>query len=56
VLQCASVTVALAAPDDRAELDENLTVLEATGPLPADEYEQLAEHGQRVRRLAGEFP
>lgn len=56
VLQCASVTVALAAPNDRAELDEDLTVLDERGPLPVDEYEQLAEHGRRVRALAGEFP
>lgn len=56
VLQCPSVTVALAAPYDRSELEQDLTVLEVTGPLPPDEYEQLAEHGRRVRRLAGEFP
>lgn len=56
VLQCPSVAIALAAPDNRAELDEDLTVLEAPGPLPADQYDQLAEHGQRVRRLAGDFP
>jgi predicted aldo/keto reductase-like oxidoreductase len=56
VLQCPSVTVALAAPHDRRELEEDLTVLEATGPLLAEEYEQLAEHGRRVRRHAGGFP
>lgn len=55
-LQCPTITVALAAPYDRTELDEDLSVLEAAGPLPADEYEQLAEHGQRVRRFAGQFP
>ena len=56
VLQSPAVTVALMAPDDRAELDEDLTVLGAGGPLPADEYERLAEHGRRVRRHAGGFP
>jgi predicted aldo/keto reductase-like oxidoreductase len=55
-LQEPAVTVALVAPDNRAELDEDLTVLEAPGPLPADEYERLAAHGLRVRRHAGRFP
>ena len=44
------------APHDRAELEEDLAVLDAGGPLPADEYERLAEHGRRVRRHAGGFP
>jgi aryl-alcohol dehydrogenase-like predicted oxidoreductase len=56
VLQNPSVSVALMAPHDRAELEEDLTVLDAIGPLPADEYERLAEHGRRVRRHAGGFP
>jgi predicted aldo/keto reductase-like oxidoreductase len=56
VLQSPSVTVALMAPENRAELDEDLTVLEATGPLAAEEYGRLAEHGRRVRRHAGSFP
>jgi aryl-alcohol dehydrogenase-like predicted oxidoreductase len=55
VLQSPSVAVALAAPHDRAELDEDLTVLEA-GPLSTEEYGRLAEHGARVRRHAGNFP
>jgi hypothetical protein len=55
-LQTPSVTVALMAPEDRAELEEDFTVLEATGPLAAEEYEQLAWHGQRVRQHAGRFP
>jgi aryl-alcohol dehydrogenase-like predicted oxidoreductase len=55
-LQSSSVTVALAAPDARAELDEDLSVLEAAGPLADDEHRRLAEHGQRVRRHAGRFP
>jgi predicted aldo/keto reductase-like oxidoreductase len=56
VLQSPAVSVVLAAPHTREELDEDLTVLEASGPMPADEYERLAEHGQRVRRHAGRFP
>jgi predicted aldo/keto reductase-like oxidoreductase len=55
-LQSPSVTVALMAPDNRAELDENLTVLDAPGPLSPQEFEQLAAHGQRVRRHGGTFP
>jgi aryl-alcohol dehydrogenase-like predicted oxidoreductase len=56
VLQSPSVTVTMAAPHTREELDEDLAVLDATGPLPADEYERLAAHGSRVRRHAGRFP
>src|SRR5205823_6003677 len=55
-LQHPAVTVALMAPDDRAELEEDLTVLEAPGPLSAADYEALAAHGRRVRRYAGSFP
>jgi aryl-alcohol dehydrogenase-like predicted oxidoreductase len=56
VLQHPSVAVTLAAPITRAELDEDLRVLEATGPLGAEEYAALAGHGERVRRNAGRFP
>jgi predicted aldo/keto reductase-like oxidoreductase len=55
-LQHPAVTVALMAPENRAELDEDLTVLQAPGPLSAAEYEILSAHGQRVRRHAGHFP
>jgi hypothetical protein len=55
VLQSPAVSVVLAAPHDRAELEEDLTVL-AAGPLDAAEYERLAAHGLRVRRHAGNFP
>jgi predicted aldo/keto reductase-like oxidoreductase len=55
-LQPPSVTVALMAPNDRAELVEDLTVLQATGPVSVEEYAGLAEHGRRVRRHAGGFP
>ena len=43
-------------PADRAELEEDLTVLEASGPLTAAVYEALAAHGRRVRQHAGRFP
>jgi predicted aldo/keto reductase-like oxidoreductase len=56
VLQSPSVAVALMAPANRAELDEDLNVLRADGPLSAEEYERMAEHGSRVRRHAGNFP
>ena len=56
VLQNPAVTVTLAAPHDRRELDEDLTVLDATAPLTSQEYERLAQHGRRVRRHAGQFP
>ena len=50
------MTVVLAAPHDRAELEEDLRVLEAGAPLTTDEYSRLAEHGERVRNSAGSFP
>jgi predicted aldo/keto reductase-like oxidoreductase len=55
-LQSPSVAVVLAAPANRAELDEDLIILDAIGPLSADEYQRLIEHGERVRRHAGRFP
>jgi predicted aldo/keto reductase-like oxidoreductase len=55
VLHSKSVAVTLAAPHTRAELEQDLEVLSATGPLEAPEYTRLAEHGNRVRRFAGQF-
>jgi predicted aldo/keto reductase-like oxidoreductase len=55
-LQNPAVTVALMAPENRAELDEDLQVLQQSQPLSREEYAQLVEHGQRVRRHAGSFP
>jgi predicted aldo/keto reductase-like oxidoreductase len=55
-LQHPAVTIALMAPDNRAELDEDLQVLRQPWPLTEDEYAVLAAHGQRVRRHAGSFP
>ena len=56
VLQSPSVSVVLAAPNDRRELEETLPVLTVAGPLSETEYRQLAEHGERVRGSAGSFP
>lgn len=56
VLQSPAVSVVLSAPHSRAELEENLGVLSATGALPAEEYAALAQHGERVRAHAGRFP
>jgi predicted aldo/keto reductase-like oxidoreductase len=55
-LQSPSVAVVLAAPHNRAELEDDLSVLDAAGPLPPAEYQQLAEHGLRVRKYGGAFP
>jgi aryl-alcohol dehydrogenase-like predicted oxidoreductase len=55
VLQHPAVAVTLSAPQTRAELDEDLLVLTAEGPLTNEEYAALAEHGERVRRHAGSF-
>jgi aryl-alcohol dehydrogenase-like predicted oxidoreductase len=55
VLQHPAVAVTLAAPQNRAELDEDLQVLEATGPLGDEEYAALGRHGERVRQNAGSF-
>ena len=56
VLQNPAVAVTLAAPQTRAELDEDLQILEATGPLGDEPYALLAGHGDRVRRNAAHFP
>lgn len=56
VLQPPSVSVTLAAPQTRAELEQDLEVLDAAGPLEPSEYRLLAEHGARVRAHAGNFP
>jgi predicted aldo/keto reductase-like oxidoreductase len=56
VLQSPSVTVTMAAPRTRAELEQDLEVLRCTGPLSESEYKRLAEHGERVRRHAASFP
>ncbi|HEY7428969.1 MAG TPA: aldo/keto reductase [Gemmataceae bacterium] len=55
-VQHPAVAVALMAPENRAELEEDLRGLREMRPLSAEEYERLAGHGQRVRRHAGSFP
>jgi aryl-alcohol dehydrogenase-like predicted oxidoreductase len=55
VLQHPAVAVTLCGPQTRAELDEDLRVLDATGPLTDSEYAALAAHGDRVRIHAGSF-
>ena len=51
-----SVAVALTAPLDRDELDQNLALLDDWRPSTAHERELLLEHGDRVYRHAGSFP
>src|SRR5262245_22847266 len=55
-LQTPAATVALMAPDDREELEEDLTALTHSEVLSSRQYEELAAHGLRVRRHAGQFP
>lgn len=55
VLQHPAVAVTLAAPQTRAELEEDLQVLKVAGPLPDETYAALTAHGDRVRRIAGAF-
>jgi aryl-alcohol dehydrogenase-like predicted oxidoreductase len=55
VLQNPAVAATLSAPQTRAELEEDLRVLEAEGPLTDEAYSDLAAHGERVRRHAGSF-
>lgn len=56
VLQNPSVSVALMAPEDRAELDEDLRILRSWEALSEVDYAALAAHGDRVRRHAPDFP
>jgi hypothetical protein len=56
VLQSPSVTVALMAPDNRTELDENLTLLNDERSLRDEAWQALARHGARVRERGGGFP
>lgn len=56
VLDQEAVDVVLMAPDGRTELDENLAALRTWRPLDGDRHAELAAHGARVRRYAGQFP
>jgi predicted aldo/keto reductase-like oxidoreductase len=51
-----AVSVALAAPGNRPELDHLLTVIDGWKPPEPDRLEELRLHGARVRRHAGMFP
>ncbi len=50
-----SVAVALAAPGNREELEEDLAVLDDWGPLGKEAMESIRRHGDRVRKHAREF-
>lgn len=56
VLAHPAVSVALMAPDGPEELAENLSLLDHWRDLAPEEYTILKEHGDRVRRHAGQFP
>lgn len=51
-----AVTVAIMAPNSRAELEENLAVIDEWRGLGKSEYTRLRKHGDRVYKHAGEFP
>jgi aryl-alcohol dehydrogenase-like predicted oxidoreductase len=55
VLERPEVSVVLCAPENRAELEADLEVLAAPGPLAPEDLERLRAHGDRVRRHAGRF-
>lgn len=50
-----AVSVALAAPGNRSELDQDLALLDDWLPQDDAVRENLVAHGERVRRTAGEF-
>ncbi len=56
VLQSPSIAVAIMAPNNRSELDDNLSLLDRWEPLSSSENAAIAAHGERVRRTAGNFP
>jgi predicted aldo/keto reductase-like oxidoreductase len=56
VLSNPSVSVALMAPDNRAELVENLKLLDDWRKASPDEDKMMRQHGDRVYRTAGSFP
>jgi len=55
-LEQPAVTVALMAPDHRAELEEDLAVWREWRGLTEEERERLLAHGRRVRAHGGGFP
>jgi len=56
VLGHPSVAVAIAAPDGRAELEQDLAILDDWRALTEPELEAIRGHGDRVHRHAGRFP
>lgn len=56
VLQSPSVAVALMAPRNRKELDEDLSLLDRWEPLTESDTAALVAHGDRVYRTAASFP
>lgn len=56
VLSNPLVAVALAAPDDRKELEEDLAILSDLQPPDERKLSTLRRHGERVRRHCGYFP
>lgn len=56
VLAQPDISIALMAPHDGRELDENLRLLQAARPPDEAELAALREHGDRVRAWAGRFP
>jgi len=51
-----AVTVALAAPNGRKELDEVLAIVSPWQDMPLFEHESISDHGDRVYRHGGSFP
>ena len=50
-----AVSVALTAPDNRADLEANLALLTDWRPLDAASRDAIRDHGDRVRQHAGKF-
>jgi len=51
-----SVSIAIMAPNGRAELEEDLSILDDWRGLGEREYAALLAHGDRVHRYGGSFP
>jgi len=51
-----AVTVALAAPDGRVELDEVLSIISPWQTMSASDHKSLSDHGDRVYRHGRSFP
>ncbi|MGI8784991.1 MAG: aldo/keto reductase [Acidobacteriota bacterium] len=56
VLSNPHVSVVLAAPGNRAELESDLALLDNWRELTGQEHSALCDHGDRVRQTAGRFP